>query len=287
MTTNAAKAADANKDLKDRLAKTSQNPPGDSKQLSKSGKAISNVYDYLKKAENEIARALPKHITPERMSRIAFTTIRSNPKLLECTIESLMGCVMLSAQFGLEPGPLGHCWIIPYNNRKKGIVEAQFQIGYKGYLELVNRSNAVKSFTAMVVCKNDHFEYEEGSEPKLIHRPNFENPGERRLVYAIAHLKDGGWRSVVMTIKEVEAIRARSQSADSGPWVTDYDAMAKKTVAKQLCKWLPLSIEVQQAMTQDEITKDASEILSDTPFIDIEFDTNSATDNDDDSAKTE
>jgi len=98
------------------------------------------IQDLLKRMEPQIRKALPKHLEPERLARIALTEIRKNPKLLECSRESLLGAVMTAAQLGLEPGVLGHAYLIPYWNNKTKSYEVQFQIGYKGLLDLVRRS---------------------------------------------------------------------------------------------------------------------------------------------------
>lgn len=213
------------------------------------------IQELFKRMEPEIAKALPKHITVERLTRVALTEVRKNPKLLECTTQSLLGALMLSAQLGLEPGILGHAYMIPYYNGKTKAQEVQFQIGYKGYLDLVRRSGELRTIDVHEVCKNDFFEYEYGLEPKLRHKPVLDNRGEPYCYYAVAHFKDGGFSFLVLSVSDVEKFRKRSKSPDFGPWGTDYDAMAKKTVIKQLCKFLPLSPEIQRGIVQDETTK--------------------------------
>lgn len=104
-------------DLKNKLAERANNTGAVAKSPA------NTIADYLKKMSPEIAKALPKHMDADRLARIALTTIRTTPKLLNCKIESLMAAVMQSAQLGLEPGLIGHCYIIPYGT------EAQFQIG--------------------------------------------------------------------------------------------------------------------------------------------------------------
>lgn len=213
----------------------------------------------LEKMKPEMAKVLPKHLEPERLLRIALTEMRRNPKLLDCSKESLLGAVMLSAQLGLEPGPLGHCYLIPYFNKKTGTTEVQFQIGYKGMLELVRRSGQIETIDAQVVYENDEFEFEYGLNPKLRHKPNLSGSrGKPIAVYAIAKFKDGGYSFYVMSVEDVEKIRLKSKSPNEGPWVTDWEAMAKKTVIKQLAKYLPLSIEAQRAVAIDETTKKVS-----------------------------
>jgi recombination protein RecT len=232
-----------------------------------------NIQDLFKRMAPEIAKVLPKHIKSDHLLRVALTEIRKNPKLLECSSQSLLGALMLAAQLGLEPGILGHAYLIPYYNSKTRSTEVQFQIGYKGYIDLVRRSGELQTLDVHEVCRNDVFEYEYGLTPKLMHRPALENRGEVYCYYAIAKLKDGGFSYLVMSIQDVEKFRKRSKSPDYGPWVTDYDAMAKKTVIKQLAKYLPLSTEIQTQIVQDEVTKkeyeNVFEAADETDWVDI------------------
>jgi recombination protein RecT len=214
-----------------------------------------NIASLFEKMKPEMAKALPKHLNAERMARIGLTEIRKNPALLECSQASLLAGIMTAAQLGLEPGILGHVYLIPYNNNKTRQKEVQFMIGYKGILELVRRSGQVASIDVHEVCKGDDFEFEYGLEPKLRHKPNLDNRGEEYAYYAVAKLKDGGYQFLVMSKKDVEKYKARSKSPNYGPWQSDYGAMAKKTVLKQLCKYLPISLEYQEYMAQDETTK--------------------------------
>ncbi|HZG70635.1 MAG TPA: recombination protein RecT [Chondromyces sp.] len=204
------------------------------------------IRDYLKKMEPEIARALPKHMNVERLTRIALTTIRTNPKLLECTVPSLLGAVMQAAQLGLEPGLLGQCYIIPYGK------EATFVIGYKGMIDLARRSGNIKSIYAHEVYENDEFEYEYGLHPTLKHRPAMQDRGNLIGVYAVAHFNNGGYHFEFMPFLEIERRRFRSRAHSAGPWVTDYEEMAKKTVIRHIFKYLPISIEIMHSVAQDE-----------------------------------
>lgn len=223
---------------------------------------------YLKKMEHQIAEALPKHMSIERLSRIALTTIRTNPKLLECSIPSLMAAVMQSAQLGLEPGLIGHCYIIPYGK------EATFIIGYKGMIDLARRSGNIKSIAAHEVYENDFIELTYGLEERLKHIPWYfrkdEKPTESGKIigaYMVAKFNDGGHFIHYMPINEIEAHRKRSKAANNGPWVTDYTEMCKKTVVRGGWKWLPISVEIASAVTRDETTQ--TEFKPDDSYIDI------------------
>ena len=199
------------------------------------------VEAYMKKMAPRMAEVLPKHMDMNRMSRIALTTIRTNPKLLECAVPSLMGAVMQAVQLGLEPGLLGHCYILPYKR------EATFVIGYKGMIDLARRSGHIQSIYAHAVHENDEFEYELGLHPKLEHKPSHGERGAFIGAYAVAHFKDGGYQMEFMPKSEIEKRRKRSATANSSysPWSSDYEEMAKKTVVRYMFKYLPISIEVQ------------------------------------------
>jgi recombination protein RecT len=210
---------------------------------------------YLKKMGPEIEKALPKHMDADRMARIALTTIRTNPKLLECSVPSLLGAVMQAAQLGLEPGLVGHCYFVPFKNGKTGQSEVQFIIGYKGMIDLARRSGNIESIYAHAVYENDTFEYEYGLHPKLVHKPAMTDRGAFIGAYAVAHFKDGGYQFEFMPKEEIEKRRKRSKAANAGPWVTDYEEMAKKTVIRHMWKYLPISIEIQQQAAQDGVVR--------------------------------
>jgi len=235
----------------------------------KKGKTLNDLFNDMMPA---IAQAIPKHMTPERLLRIATTSIRQNPKLKLCTPQSLLGAVMQCAQLGLEPSILGHAYLIPYKN--KGVDECQFQIGYKGLIEMARRTGQISSIMAHAVHEKDTFEYEYGINDKLRHVPA---EGERGAVvkyYAYAKFKDGGYAFMVMSRRDIEIHRDKFSKAKSyGPWVDHFDEMAKKTVLKALMKYMPISVEFQKAVDQDETTKhfdgssdDMSDILDVTDY---------------------
>ncbi|MEV5360602.1 recombinase RecT [Micrococcus luteus] len=199
----------------------------------------------IDKQRGEIARALPRHMTPDRMARIAITVIRQNDKLAACTPVSLLGALMTASQLGLEPGPTGEAYLVPYGR------ECTFIPGYRGLIKLARNSGMLIDIWAEIVYENDHFKQTLGLHRDLQHEPAEGERGKPTHVYAAARLKDGGTPFVVMTHAEVEAIRKRSRASGNGPWVTDWNAMAKKTLIKQLAKWLPLSAEFNGAVALD------------------------------------
>lgn len=212
-----------------------------------------SVMGLLEQMKGEIARCLPKHLTPERMARIAMTELRKTPKLQECDPLSFIAAIMQASQLGLEPGILGSCYLIPFNNNQTGKVECTFMPGYRGFLDLARRSGQIVSLVARAVYSNDEFSYEFGLKEDLTHKPAMNDRGELVAVYAVALLKDGGHQFDVMSKKDVDLIKNQSKSKNNGPWVTHYEEMAKKTVLRKLFKWLPCSVEMQKAVSLDEL----------------------------------
>ncbi len=205
--------------------------------------------------KEQMALALPKHMTADRLARIALTEIRRTPALGRCDQMSFLGAIMQCAQLGLEPGgALGHCYLLPFENRKKQITEVQFIVGYRGMIDLARRSGQILSLEARAVYQADKFHVELGLNPDLTHVPDWESAdrGPLRFVYAVAKLRDGGTQFEVLSRAEIERVRAQSKAGQSGPWVTHYEEMAKKTAIRRLFKYLPVSIEFQRAIALDE-----------------------------------
>lgn len=206
---------------------------------------VGELRDIFDRAKTQIALALPKHLTPERMLRVALTACQKTPRLMDCDPKSVIGAVVQASQLGLEPdGILGGAYLVPYWNKKTGSYECQLIPGYRGLMDLARRSGEISSIYAEPVYEHDRFSIEYGLKRDLQHTPADGERGEFRGVYAVAVLRDGvGMQWVYMPKGEVEAIRSRSQSANNGPWVTDYVEMAKKTAIRRLCKTLPRSVE--------------------------------------------
>lgn len=199
-----------------------------------------------------VAKALPKHLPPDRFLRVAQTAMTRTPKLAECDQASFLGALLTLSALGLEPdGRRAH--LIPFENRKRNVTECQLIVDYKGVVELAMRSGTVASIHADKVCEEDVFEVDRGSITK--HVIDYKKPrGNAYAFYCLIRFKDGGEKSEVMTRQEVDAVRARSRAGQSGPWCTDYDEMAKKTVFKRASKWITLSPEIMDAIEGDADT---------------------------------
>lgn len=216
------------------------------------------IQQYIKSMEGEIKRALPSVITPERFTRMVLSALSTNPKLAACTPKSFLGAMMSAAQLGLEPNtPLGQAYLIPYRN--KGVDEVQFQIGYKGLVDLAYRSGEVEVVQAQTVYENDKFECEYGLEPKLVHVPADGDRGEAVKVYAMFKTKSGGYGFEVMSMEDCRKhAMAYSQAYKNGyssPWSTNFEEMAKKTVLKRVLKYAPLKSDFVRGIVQDGTIK--------------------------------
>lgn len=207
--------------------------------------------------KGEIAKALPTVLTGERFTRMLLTAMSNNPQLTLCTPTSFMGAMMQAAQLGVEPNtPLGQAYLIPYKN--KGVLECQFQLGYKGLIDLAYRSGDVTIIQAHEVCENDDFTYEFGLEPKLHHVPAKTNRGEIVYFYGMFKTKAGGYGFHVMSVEEIkEHAKKYSQSYNSqySPWTKNFAEMGKKTVLKACLKYAPIKTEFVRGMSADETIK--------------------------------
>lgn len=218
------------------------------------------IQDMIRRMGGEIEKALPSVITPERFTRITLSALSTNPQLQQCTPKSFLGAMMTSAQLGMEVNtPLGQAYLIPRRNNKTGEWECQFQLGYKGLIDMAHRSSEIRDIQAHVVCKGDEFEYELGLEPKLVHRPASTDRGEPTHFYAVYHTKNGGYGFEVMSVEDVRKHAMKySDSMKRGsfsPWQTAFEEMAKKTVLKRVLKYAPMSTEYVRAALQDETIK--------------------------------
>lgn len=204
-----------------------------------------------------MAAAASNAVSRDRMYQLIVSTINRNPKLAECTPETVLSCFMRCTALGLEPSDvdgLGRAYILPFYNGKKRHTEATFIIGYKGLIDLARRSGKVRDISARAVYDGDVFDFEFGLDEHLHHVPKAtdKNPANLTHVYCIVHFTDGGHYMDVMTRSEIEAVRKRSKSPNNGPWATDYEAMAKKSVIRRSAPYLPLSTQAYQAVASDD-----------------------------------
>ena len=236
-----------------------------------------SIKEWIVAMKPQIEKALPSVITPDRFTRMALTAVAQNPKLGECSPASFCGAMLQAAQLGLEPNtPLGQAYLIPFRN--KGKMEAQFQLGYLGLIELAHRSGEFRSIEARVVYENDEFEYEYGLEGMLHHKPALKDRGKPIAYYAVYHLVNGGYGYEVMSKEDIDSYAKKySQAFDSSysPWKTAHDEMAKKVVLKRVLKYAPIKTEFVKAVNADssiktEITPDLVDLPSEVVEVDAE-----------------
>lgn len=224
----------------------------------------------LAKMEDQFQRAMPRGLEAVQLIRDVMTCMRQTPKLAECAKTeagalSILGSAMTCAQLGLRPGvgALGHAWILPFWDNKARVQKAQLIIGYKGYVDLGQRSDRIGSLHSRIVYENDEFALKYGLETDdFDHTPYFmlghENHGAPRLFYAVGRLANGGTAMAdPMTLAEMENHRDRFAMAKTregklvGPWVDHFEAMGKKTMLLRLMALMPKSTEIQRAMDND------------------------------------
>ncbi|MEX2326946.1 MAG: recombinase RecT [Pseudomonadales bacterium] len=208
---------------------------------------IDTVRGALDKMKPQLALALPKHLTPDRLLRVAMTAVQQTPKLLDCDRTSLYSAVMTCAQLGLEPdGVLGQAYLVPFKGK------VQFIAGYKGYIRLAFNSGEIRGMNAQAVREGDDFSYAYGLDEHLHHVPADDNDDARIThFYAYAKFKDGGHVFVVLPRSKVDKIRDKSEAYQafkrgqikSTPWDEHYEPMGCKSAIRALAKYLPLSVQ--------------------------------------------
>lgn len=215
-----------------------------------SGMSQGQIGDFLQSFAPQLQKVLPKHLTPERIIQMVASTVHRNPAIARCSIPSLLGAVMQASLLGFQPiDSLGYCYLVPYGK------DVQFQIGYKGMIDLARRSGKIQSVYAEVVREGDEFDCQLGLERTLTHRPAFDSGKPVSHAYAVCHYSDGGYSFVVLSRADIERLRMRSpmqKAQPSGAWATDYEAMAKAKALKQLAKYMPLSVDEQATLQTDE-----------------------------------
>lgn len=207
------------------------------------------IQQSLVKLKPRFEVCFPKNsrLDANRLLAIVSAEMRRTPKILDCDRESIESAVSLAARMMLEPDyQLGYFYLIPYGKTLQVI------IGYKGLLELALRSPYVKSLYAQEVYDGDYFEILLGTEKHIRHVPALTNRGNLIGVYAIVEMTDGTKEIEFMNRQEIDTIRGRSKTASAGPWVTDYGAMARKTVLRRITKYIPRAIDAHQAIAIDE-----------------------------------
>jgi recombination protein RecT len=229
------------------------------------GSSSRTLKDALEARQTEIARALAGRVDPGAFIRVALTTVNKSSELAQCTTSSILLALLEAASLGLIPNSvMGEAYLVPFNVKvsargepERWEKQAVFMPGYRGLVKLARNTGVVKAVVARAVRAGDEFEVEFGLDEALHHRTDFDaddyDQKPIRYVYAVAHFVDGFKQFEVMSKAAVDKIRQRSKSKDNGPWVTDYDEMALKTIVRRLCKRLPLSdFDLARAIEADD-----------------------------------
>lgn len=215
--------------------------------------------DQIRSMEAQFALAMPKGAEAAQLVRDALTCLQQTPKLADCSPQTVLGALMTCAQLGLRPGVsgLGHAWVLPYWDAKSRTNVAQLIIGYKGYVDLAYRSGQIATVIGRTVYENDTFDVEYGLDEHLIHKPAMKGErGAPAAHYAILKLANGGRSFWVMTEDEMQAWKRKYAPKNKsgnivGPWVSDYEAMARKTCLLRLAAWMPKNTELAIAISAD------------------------------------
>lgn len=216
-----------------------------SNEVAKQQERAPSLAQLVENLRPQIARALPKHMDADRMTRLALTVLRRTPALGRCTPESFLGALMTCSQLGLEPGIGNEAHLVPY----KG--ECQLIVGYAGLAKLFYQSPLAKHLDAQAVHVNDEFDYAYGLAPYLVHKPARSDRGDVIAYYAAATLTTGGSAFLVLSPEEVRALRG-GKVGTSGGIADPQHWMERKTVLRQLLKTLPKSTTLMQALAVDE-----------------------------------
>jgi len=212
--------------------------------------AISEVRLQLDTMVGQFAAVLPRHIPVERFGRVVLTAVQTNPDLLSVERRSLWNACMKAAQDGLLPdGRLGA--LVVYKDKRRGPI-AQWLPMIAGIRQKVRNSGEVATWEVHEVYEKDLFDFQLGDDPHIVHRPVRGDRGKVIAVYSVAILKSGEKSREVMWIDQIEEIRKASRGGESGPWVTHFGEMAKKTVAKRHAKVLPMSSDLDDLLRRED-----------------------------------
>jgi len=254
------KEEDRKKGLNEKLEVTAQ---ADNKNLPATGdedqkKPGEMFRDFMERHKRDFEMVVPRHLSPERVMRVAISACRRNPKLMTCWLPSVVGGCLEASALGLEINtPLHHAYLVPFKNNKTRRTEAELIIGYEGYIELMYKHPKVLSVFHNVVYMNDTFSYRYGMNEDLQHiELESGDRGEIRGFYAYAKMTGEAYRFVYVSKSEADRVRdeySKSYQADpkESTWATDYIAMGCKTALRKLQKFVPKSAEAARAVEAD------------------------------------
>jgi len=209
-------------------------------------KIVVPAYGTLVKMEDLLHNIVPNEMCAKRLIRLFYVELSKNYDLNKCSIDSICGAIMSCAQYGLEPGIAGMVYLIPRGGKMT------VMLGYRGMLEMAYRTGVISTIKAFTVYENDEFSIELGNKDLITHKRKIGNKGAGIGYYAIVTMKDGEKHFDFMDIDDIERVRLRSKTPNSGPWISDYDQMAQKTVIRRILKLAPTSVNLNAGISFDE-----------------------------------
>lgn len=236
---------------------------------------------FLDRFKPQLALALPKHMTADRMTRLTLTAFSTTPALQECDPQSIALAMLTAGQLGLEPGVNGACFLVPYNAKDKTtdkwVKKAQLIPGWKGLVDLVSRSGRATVWTGAVFA-GDEFDYALGDRPFIHHKPGVEtDPAALLYVYAVGRVNKSEW-PVIEVWSMAKVWRHRDRVIDKLPdWQKakhyshrDPEMYARKVPLLQVLKYMPTSTEVANAVAVSEAAERGLGVTIDGDFVTVE-----------------
>jgi recombination protein RecT len=222
----------------------------------------------LEKMKPQIALALPRHLNADRMCRIALTEFRKNPKLAECDPVSVVACVIMSSQLGLELGVDGQAYLVPYYDKKKQQSICTFIPGWKGYVDLISRAGRASVWT-QCVRDGDTFSFQYGSEPRIVHQPGAETDDDSPFTHAYACGRVKGAEQSVVEVwsraKVLKHLKRYNKVGDAHYALqneNNLEMYGRKVALLQVIKYMPKSVELQVTKELEYSAESGSQTIS-------------------------
>lgn len=228
--------------------------------------ALATLQGYFVKHRSQLEMALPKHLNADRMIRLSLTAFSQNPKLMECDPKTVFGSIVTASQLGLEIGVVGQGYLVPYKRT------CQFIPGWQGFVDLVSRSGRATVWTG-AVFDGDEFDYSLGDRPYVKHKPCGEdNPKKLTHTYAVGRVNGSEWPVIeVWPIKKVWKHRDKVNKVGDRHYSFEHPEMyARKVPLLQVCKYMPKSVELTNALTIAHAAEEGRGATLDGDFVKLE-----------------
>lgn len=200
---------------------------------------------FMEKFKPQLALALPKHLTADRMARLALTAFSTSEKLQQCDPKSIAASIMTAGQLGLEVGVNGAGYLVPYGKT------CTFVPGWKGLVDLVARSGRGTVFTG-VIFKDQDYTFTDGARRDLIihNETDLDDPADITHAYAIGWVKDAGMPMIELwRVSKIEKHRDKYNKVGKAHYsFRDWEMYCRKVPLLQVLKYMPCSVEVANAM---------------------------------------